>query len=334
MSDTYLKKKGASEVEIKEYFDKLHKSGYIEKLPREAQFETDSYYLPWFPVIDRTRDSTKMRMVFDAAAKDKEGKSLNSEIEDTPNRLNDLLTILLKFRRYKFAVTGDVSEMFLRIRMEPQDRKYHRFFIHKELWQWISVIFGEKSSPDASQKVVATCAEMQNLQHAKRVIEEAMYVDDMIDSFKDLNEAIETCKEIIQCLITANMKITKFYSNSKEILDSLPKELLSKKVSFKEKDTILEASKVLGLNYRAEEDEFYYKCKFHDMEEFFIKQDMVKPESWTKRLILRFSATCYDPPGFISPFTVRARAILQKLWTLKLGWDDAIPEEYNAQWEE
>ena len=333
MASQYLQKKGASESEIYEYFAKLHKADYIEPLPKDAQFETDCYFLPWFPVIDRTRESTKMRMVFDAAAKDREGKSLNSEIENTPNRLNDLLLILLRFRSYKTAVTADISEMFLRIKMEEQDKKYHRFFLGKGVWQWKSVIFGEKSSPDISQKVVGTCAEEQQLPHAKRVIEEAMYMDDMIDSFIDTQVAIDTCLEIIKCLKHANMNIMKFYSNSREVIEALPKDLLSKKVSFKEKDTILEASKVLGLNYRAEDDSFYYKCKFQDMQEFFEKQRMEVPKHWTKRLILRFSATCYDPPGFLSPFTVRARSVLQKLWNHKLEWDTAIPEDFSTQWQ-
>ena len=246
MSPLYLSRKGASENEIYEYFAKLHKADYIEPLDREAQYDKDCYFLPWFPVIDRTRESTKMRMVFDAAAKDKEGKSLNSEVENTPNRLSDLLIILLRFRRYKTAVTADISEMFLRIRMESQDKKYHRFFLGKDIWQWKSIIFGEKSSPDISQKVVGTCASEQGLLQAKRVIDEAMYMDDMIDSFVETKDAIDTCLEIIKCLKAANMNITKFYSNSKEVVEALPKELLSKKVSFKEKDTVLEASKVLG----------------------------------------------------------------------------------------
>jgi hypothetical protein len=334
MSPLYLHRKGASEKEIYEYFDKLHKADYIEQLPRDAQTDPDCYFLPWFPVIDRTRESTKMRMVFDAAAKDKEGKCLNSEIENTPNRLNDLLVILLRFRRYKTAVTADISEMFLRIRMEEQDKRYHRFYLGQNVWQWKSIIFGEKSSPDISQKVVRTCAIERGLERAKRVIDEAMYMDDMIDSFIDTQEAIDTSLEIIGCLKEANMNITKFYSNSKEVIDALPKDLLSKKVSFKEKDTILEASKVLGLNYRAEDDTFYYKCKFQDMEEFFEKQKIEKPKDWTKRLILRFSATCYDPPGFISPFTVRAKSVLQRLWNIKLGWDDGIPESFSLQWQQ
>ena len=54
MASQYLQKKGASESEIYEYFAKLHKADYIEPLPKDAQFETDCYFLPWFPVIDRT----------------------------------------------------------------------------------------------------------------------------------------------------------------------------------------------------------------------------------------------------------------------------------------
>ena len=54
---------------------------------------------------------------------------------------------------------------------------------------------------------------------------------------------------------------------------------------------------------------------------------------WTKRLILRLSATVYDPLGLISPYTVKARSILQDLWKVpNLGWDDQIPDKFSQRW--
>jgi hypothetical protein len=35
------------------------------------------------------------------------------------------------FRRFNTAITADVSEMFLRIQMPEEDRKYHRFLHSK-----------------------------------------------------------------------------------------------------------------------------------------------------------------------------------------------------------
>ncbi len=44
------------------------------------------------------------------------------------------------------------------------------------------------------------------------------------------------------------------------------------------------------------------------------------------------SATVYDPLGLISPFTVRARTILQTLWGENLDWDTPVPDKYITLW--
>ncbi|MBM3931204.1 MAG: hypothetical protein FJ336_08030, partial [Sphingomonadales bacterium] len=145
----YLQKKGTSLEEIDKKFKDQLKKGYIEQVTdRKELSRLDSYYVNYFPVVDRIRDTTKVRIVFDAASKDKTGKSLNSEISKGPNRMNDLFTILLNFRKYKYAVTADISEMFLRIRLEEEDKKYHRFYWDKRIWQWTRTLFGNRASPD------------------------------------------------------------------------------------------------------------------------------------------------------------------------------------------
>jgi hypothetical protein len=48
-------------------------------------------------------------------------KSLNSEIELTPNRLQDLFKLLLQMRKYKNVVLSDISEMFLKVILDPAD---------------------------------------------------------------------------------------------------------------------------------------------------------------------------------------------------------------------
>ena len=53
---------------------------------------------------------------------------MNGAIKKGPNRLNDLFAILLRFRRYQYAFTVDIGEMFLRIRLTESDKRYHRFW--------------------------------------------------------------------------------------------------------------------------------------------------------------------------------------------------------------
>ncbi len=40
----------------------------------------------------------------------------------------------------------------------------------------------------------------------------------------------------------------------------------------------------------------------------------------------------YNPLGLISPFTIRARAILQSLWRENLDWDTPVPDKFITLW--
>ena len=55
----------------------------------------------------------------------------------------------------------------------------------------------------------------------------------------------------------------------------------------------------------------------------------IPPEdfTFTKRNFLRKIARLFDPIGLLAPFTIRAKILLQEIWTMGLGWDDLIDEE-------
>ena len=46
----------------------------------------------------------------------------------------------------------------------------------------------------------------------------------------------------------------------------------------------------------------------------------------TKRGILSFMSTIYDPHGVVVPFVLEVKLLLQELWRLKIGWDEEIPK--------
>ncbi|XP_053402917.1 uncharacterized protein LOC128558105 [Mercenaria mercenaria] len=49
----------------------------------------------------------------------------------------------------------------------------------------------------------------------------------------------------------------------------------------------------------------------------------------TKRTILRKIATIFDPHGFVAPYIVRAKILMQELWLAGLNWDEIVPNEMN-----
>jgi hypothetical protein len=335
-SDALLKAKNTSKEAIDAIFLEQVKKGYIEEITNPAEINReDCNYIPYFPVVRQDRSTTKVRIVFDAAAKNRDKLSLNSQIEKGPNRLQDLFGILLRFRQHNIALTADISEMFLQCRLDEKDRRYHRFWWNGKIWQWTRVLFGNLASPDISQKVLCLNAELfrEEFPKAAEAISDNMYMDDVLKSVETVKEAIQLATELPPLNERAGMKICKFECNDVKVMKTIPKSLHSTKVDLdKETGSIFDPTKVLGIIWNANTDCFQFKSKFKNIDEFFAQQNITDFKGWTKSLILRFAATVYDPLGLISPFTVRSRKILQRLWQEKLGWTDLIPESYQSKW--
>ena len=49
----------------------------------------------------------------------------------------------------------------------------------------------------------------------------------------------------------------------------------------------------------------------------------------TRRVLLGFNATTFDPLGMYSPFMLPMKLLLQRLSAEKLDWDDQIPEKHR-----
>jgi hypothetical protein len=141
----------------------------------------------------------------------------------------------------------------LRIRLEPEDRKFHRFYWNRKIWQFVSIAFGVCYCPDVSQKVITTHATSVKDQYsdAAKVVIDETYMDDSITSKQTEEMLIKIAKQLISLMKGINMFIMKFYSNSKMLVNSLDPKLLSKKVTFSKKETLFEESKVLGMSWDA-----------------------------------------------------------------------------------
>ena len=79
----------------------------------------DKYvWLPHRPIFKTEEQATtKVRPVFNASLKTKQGCSLNEAAYPGTNLLTDLLEILLKFRIDKNVLIGDIKQAFLRINL-------------------------------------------------------------------------------------------------------------------------------------------------------------------------------------------------------------------------
>ena len=99
--DSTLKKKLDNKILFDDYASKINgwlESDYIEK----TKFEEPQFFLPHFPVIRQDKTTTKVRPVMDAAAKcgyKGAAKSLNDALLEGPKLINNLVGVLLRFRK-------------------------------------------------------------------------------------------------------------------------------------------------------------------------------------------------------------------------------------------
>jgi hypothetical protein len=87
-------------------FKKWEEKGYIEQVLDPYPRRQGVWYAPHFPVLRTQKDTTKIRPVFDCAAKTK-GVCLNDFLTQGPQ-----------------VMTGDIAEMFLRVQVAEEDRDY------------------------------------------------------------------------------------------------------------------------------------------------------------------------------------------------------------------
>ena len=100
----------------------FHNKGIVEVVSNPEQSETDNtHYLPHHDVLRQDKETTKLRIVYDASAKE-DGFSLNDCLYTGPKFDQNILDILLRFRLYHTGLIADVEKAFLMISVKPQDR--------------------------------------------------------------------------------------------------------------------------------------------------------------------------------------------------------------------
>ena len=223
---------GEKIVAAQRIFDGYLEKGYIRELDHQETLEQNVFYLPFFTVV-KEGSTTPVRIVWDCAAK-YFGRSLNSEIMAAPNCLQNLFTVLLRVRKFRFVVMSDISEMFLKVRLDPKDRRYHRFVFNGKDYEWLVMLFGNRSSPDGSQMVIqANCAlHGKEFPEAVETVMNSCYMDDGADRRETEEQALALAQQLTGLFEKISMPVHKFFSNSDLVCKALTKRLFPKTFLF------------------------------------------------------------------------------------------------------
>jgi hypothetical protein len=229
---------------LKDYADVIKKweaSGYIERIVDPNPTRKDLWYWAHFPVVKEEKETTKVCPVFDGAAKFK-GSCINDYIHTGPTVINELVSVVHRFRKYDFAITGEVFEIFLQVCVPEDDKDYLRFLWYEEgkivIYCYKVHLFGKCDSPCVAMAAIF----LQSLKHkdefleAIQTIAKASLVDDMADSRPTEDMARELIKQLMGFFSVCAMDIRKFVGNSYVLLKELPS---GKRIKDLEEDRIM-----------------------------------------------------------------------------------------------
>ena len=95
--------------------------GIIEAAPEVPM--GNGFYIPHKAVVKKEAESTKVRIVYDASAREDATKpSLNDCLHPGPPLQNQLWDILVKSRFNPVLLMGDLRKAFLQIRIKQEER--------------------------------------------------------------------------------------------------------------------------------------------------------------------------------------------------------------------
>ena len=313
-------------LDYKKHINDLLEKGYARRCNETPIGKTS--YIPHHAVY-HPRKPGKIRVVFDCSA-EFEGKSINKELLPGPDLTNQIVSILIRFHEEKAAVMADVESMYYQVQVPENQQTYLKFLwwensdieCHPQEFVMCAHVLGGASSGGCSNYTLRRTAVDNEAEFGKAAATTLLnnfYVDDLLKSVGNINIAKQLVKDVISMCGSGGFNLTKFVSNSKELLQSIPEQQRRQGTKDKDLSGDLPTDKALGICWNVADDTFSFKIR-------------LDRTSLTKRTMLSMISSIYDPLGFAAPFVLEGRRILQGLCNQNLPWDMEVNDGVKKEW--
>ena len=322
-----------------EAIQKYIENGHVEEVFTLTPKDDIAYLMPHRDVYREGHESTKTRIVFNASSKAPNKISLNDALLPGVRLQPDLAEVLVGFREKKIALTGDISAMFLNIGLKKEDRNFVRFLWREpgckgkiRVFRFKVLPFGLNCSPYLAIKTVKHHLSKIGTVHSRTLneVDKQTYVDDYCGSSNSVAEAIKLRQDITRIMDMGGFHFQKWLSNSPEVMGSIPEvdRAAASMLVLAEKNIDVSPTAIasaLGLVWNPVKDVF----EFQGALELSLPSNKVE----TMRSLCSRAAKVFDPLGFLSPFLIIAKMLMQQCWKAKLKWDDPLPQDIKECWD-
>ncbi|XP_049868956.1 uncharacterized protein LOC126368838 [Pectinophora gossypiella] len=295
---------------------------HMSQLPVDKVEPNNAYFIPHHGVLRESSTTTKLRVVFNASSPTSSGVSLNSIQMVGPTVQDDLLSILLRFRLYKYVLSADVEKMYRTVLVHPDDRHLQQIYWRADpseplkVYQLNTVTYGTASAPFLATRCLKQIGLECEDKKVSEVILHDFWVDDLLTGGDDLHETKVLRERVTAELASARMHLRKWKSNEPELVPESAQSSVDLNIGSNE------PNKVLGLGWDTQCDELHFPIG-----------NAISNVN-TKRNMLSIISQIFDPLGLLAPCIISMKMLLQRLWLLKLNWDEQLPPEISVAWAE
>ena len=296
------------------------KRGFFERV-LSPQPSDSCHYIPHH-AVRKDSPTTPIRIVYDCSChQSKESPSLNDCLMMGPPFLNDLCSIIIRFRIHTFGISTDIEKAFLHVQLHEDNRDFTRFLwlsdplnpnSELQVYRFKVVLFGATSSPFMLN------ATLHHLQQFNSPIAVSMltnlYVDNVISGCNSHDQAIQYYQKARSIMSDANFNLRAWASNCPQL------STLAKQDKIADENTTVN---ILGLQWNTATDTLSFPSQ------------TIIPDNTTlitKRECLQQSSKIFNPLGFLSPVTIRAKLFMQSLWQKHIDWDEPLEKDLRDEW--
>ena len=303
-------------------FEQQLRDGIIEEVDHNKPSTNQRVFIPHHPVVKTdAQTTTKIRPVFNCSLKIGDRPSLNEACFRGVDLLNDLVTLLMKFRTNKHILLADIEKAFLQIYLKYEEDKDKFCFLWEtddglKMYRFRTILFGLNCSPFILSHIIQIHLSKYSTTMAATALKGSLYVDNFIFSTSDEGKLLDIYRDATQIMKEGGFNLRSWMSNFSPLVDIMMSDNM-----VNEHGAVTE--KVLGYLYDAKQDTI-------SLSDFNFEENQ---QGITKRQLLSNISKVFDPLSLALPVTIRGRILMKQVWTEGTAWDEDVSPAVLAEWQ-